>query len=138
MLCGKCKKNQATKSYERIKDGKKTLDYYCLDCYHSSFIDGGDESEELTACPYCGTTAESIKKRNLVGCANCYTSLRSALYPIVKKMQGGRVHTGKSPVGDQRGSVERRCHELKEIINKLNEEGDFDGARAYTDRKSVV
>ena len=134
MLCGKCKKNQATKSYERIKDGKKEVEYYCLDCYHASFVDSGDEENSPIACPYCGTSAETIKKRNLVGCAECYTTMRAVLFSIVKKMQGGRVHTGKTPVGDERDRVRRRCGELKQIIDKLNSEGNFDEARAYTER----
>lgn len=134
MLCEKCRKNQATKSYERIKNGDNRIEYYCLDCYHASFVDGFDEETALTACPYCGTTAESVKKRNLVGCAECYTSLRAVLFPIVKKMQGGKVHTGKTPVGDERERVRRRCNELRQIIDKLNAEGNFDEARAYTER----
>ncbi len=139
MLCGNCKKNQATKTYERIKNGKKALDYYCLDCYHRLFIDADKGGENaLSVCPYCGATAETVRKRNLAGCAKCYETLEGVLYPIVKKMQGGQVHSGKQPVGGERERVRKRCNELKMIIDKLNTDGDFDGARAYTGRLSEL
>ena len=58
MLCCHCKKNQATKTYDRITDGKKQTEYYCLDCYHRLFISieadaaegkGGDR--QIAMCP---------------------------------------------------------------------------------------
>ena len=55
MLCGKCKKNQATKTYETLKNGKKQTEYFCLECYHKGFV-YVEEGEALSACPYCGTT----------------------------------------------------------------------------------
>ena len=62
MLCAKCRKNQATKTYEQMRKGKKEVSYYCLDCYHKSFL--CDEENSLafvySACSYCGTTAEEI------------------------------------------------------------------------------
>ena len=69
MLCQKCKKNQATKTYELIKSGGKTTEYYCLDCYHRLFLYQkeveGDDS--LSACPYCGVTATEFKATKMVG-----------------------------------------------------------------------
>ena len=94
MLCGKCKKNQATKTYEQIKKGKKEVAYYCLACYHETFLCAEEEqtSQIFSACPYCGTTVSEFKKRNLVGCARCYTMLSGAVLPVVVKMQGGKIH----------------------------------------------
>lgn len=133
MLCGKCRKNQATKTYEQIKKGKKTVEYYCLDCYHRFMLTPETTEELFAECPYCGTTAEEVKKRNLVGCARCYQTLAHALMPTVAKLQGNEAHKGKSPVGGESERLSRRCHELKTIVNKLNAEKDFDGARAYTE-----
>ena len=63
MACGHCGKNQAVKTYEEIKNGKKKLEYYCLDCYHRLFL-YAEEAEgvgALSACPYCGTTKAEIE-----------------------------------------------------------------------------
>ena len=68
MLCLQCKKNQATKTYEQIKNGVNQTEYYCLDCYHRLFLCQQETEGEvaLSACPYCGTKAEEIKKTPLI------------------------------------------------------------------------
>ena len=104
MLCCHCKKNQATKTYDRITDGKKQTEYYCLDCYHRLFISieadaaegkGGDR--QIAMCPYCGTSEEDFRARGLVGCAQCYQSLSKAVIPVVIRLQGTETHCGKKP-----------------------------------------
>lgn len=138
MLCGNCRKNQATKTYEQIKKGKQVLEYYCLDCYHRLFIVAESENnpnyETAFSCPYCGTTEEELKKRNLVGCARCYEVFANKLAPIIVRMQGGAVHCGKQPVGGESERLARRLHEWKAIVEKCDAEGDFERARAYTER----
>ena len=99
MACGHCGKNQAVKTYEEIKNGKKQVEYYCLDCYHRLFL-YADETEgdfSLSACPYCGMTLAEVKKGKLVGCANCYKMMSVGTLPMIKKMQGEKAHRGKTP-----------------------------------------
>ena len=139
MLCGRCKKNQATKTYEQIKKGKNTVEYFCLDCYHRLLVVVGEETDaELDKCPYCGTGVEEIKKHRLVGCAKCYETLAAVINPMIVKMQGGAAHCGKSPQGGDYERLARRTGELKTIVNKLNAEKDFQAARAYTERLSAL
>lgn len=138
MLCGHCRKNQATKTYEGIKKGKKTIGYFCLECYHRLFIVAESTLVAPDCCPYCGTDVAELKKRNLVGCAKCYEVFAPALNPVIVKMQGGAVHCGKSPQGGENEKLVRRASELKTIVNKLNAERDFKAARAYTERLSAL
>ena len=139
MLCGNCKKNQATKTYEQINQGKREVAYYCLECYHKLFVYAEETRDgEYSACPYCGTTAEEVKKRNLVGCANCYKTLKGVLYPIVSKMQGGQIHKGKGPQGGEDERIARRINELKTIAEKRFAEDDYDGGRLYLQRLSAL
>ena len=128
MLCGYCRKNQATKTYEQIKKGKKTVEYYCLDCYHRLSVTT-DETDLATVCPYCGTTAEEVKKRNLVGCAYCYTTLKGTLFPVIAKMQGGAAHAGKTPLGGETERKNRRRYELQTVAEKLRAEGNAEDAK---------
>ncbi len=133
MLCAKCKKNQATKTYELIKNGKKETAYYCLQCYHKDFVCVETE-ETLSACPYCGTTASYFKRTGLVGCANCYQTLAHAVYPTVTKMQGGERHRGKSAYEDYAERIERRCNELDIMANKYYLENDDKSAAVYEEQ----
>ena len=89
MLCCHCQINQASKTYERIKlDGKKTVrttEYYCLECYHRLFIsvDATPKQRAQEVCPACGMTVVAFKAKKLVGCAQCFRYLSSAVLPVV-------------------------------------------------------
>ena len=136
MLCGHCKKNQATKTYEQIKKGKRDVAYYCLECYHKIFLDAESESDGVShsACPYCGTTVTDLKRKNLVGCAKCYETMQSCLMPVITKMQGAEIHKGKRPYETEKERMERRRFELQNIVNKYQNEKDYESARAYEER----
>ena len=160
MACGYCGKNQAVKTYEEIKNGKKQVEYYCLDCYHRLFLCTEETEEFLSACPYCGTTAAEMKKSKLVGCAHCYKMMSGHTLPMIKKMQGEKAHEGKTPPlngYDQNTDVgarlmsdgfraqaialarfERQCNELEVIISKLKAENNYEDAKGYADKLSSM
>ena len=105
MRCECCEQNEATKTYAKIKDGEKTMGYYCMDCFQRLFIspDFADEGASLSACPYCGMTLDEVRAGKIVGCAYCYRTMRTGIFPIVTKMQGDGAHTGaKPPLSPQR------------------------------------
>ncbi len=133
MLCAKCKKNQATKTYELIKNSKKETVYYCLECYHNDFVCVETEST-LSACPYCGTTVTQFKKTSLVGCAQCYQTLSHAVFPLVTKMQGGEKHRGKRAYETEQERIERRRKELDIMANKYYLENDDKAAAVYEEK----
>ena len=99
MRCFYCNKNEATKSYERIKNGEKKREYYCMPCYSQRFLrEDGMEEKPLTACPYCGTTLKEFRLRKIVGCPYCYQTMASGILPSILKMQGDACgHRGKRP-----------------------------------------
>lgn len=156
MRCSGCGQNQAVKTYEEIKHGKKTVEYYCLECYHKLFLDEKTtERESLTACPYCGMTATEFRSGKLVGCAYCYRTMGDTVLPTVTKMQGEKSHRGKTPpfleeVGKEtfgfmqsaldieQARYERQCNELQLIIDKLKAEGNYADAKGYADKLSVM
>lgn len=136
MLCGHCKKNQATKTYEQIKKGKRDVSYYCLECYHKIFleVDADRTGTSLSACPYCGLTVAELKKRNLVGCAKCYQTLETHLIPMITKMQGAEQHKGNVPYQTEKEGMDRRCLELKAVVEEYKAKKDYQTARAYEER----
>ncbi len=157
-LCQCCKKNHAARSYEPDKRDPSKREFYCLECYDRLFIraDGGDRA----TCPYCGTTLAEVMKSKLVGCAHCYTMMSTGVTPMVQKMQGDRVHNGKTPplegeYGNPQGYMDsvsaefrekavakarfhRQCHELEIIIEKLKAEGNFEDAKGYGEKLTAM
>lgn len=129
MLCGNCKKNQATKTYEQIKQGKREVAYYCLECYHKLFVYAEEENATYSSCPYCGTSAADIKRRKLVGCAHCYNTMQGVVLEMVAAMQGGEAHKGKKPYETDSERIMRRRGELREIQKKAQVEKDYERVR---------
>ncbi len=132
-----------------------------MECYSRLFLEGGTSEEtSLGACPYCGTGLDEVKKSKLVGCAHCYSSMQTGLFPLVKKMQGGRAHTGKTPplegeygspyasgdivYGEYRKQAvakaryARQQHELKIIIDTLHAEGRGEEASGYEEKLAAM
>lgn len=143
MLCCHCKKNQATKAYDRLTDGKKQTEYYCLDCYHRLFISVDERETEggfaaqIAMCPYCGTSEEDFRTRGLVGCAQCYQSLSRAVLPAVVKMQGAEIHCGKRPESSgEREEMIKQRNFLKARVETLMKEKNYEMAKACSEELS--
>ena len=144
MLCCNCKKNQAAKTYEQIKNGEKSTTLYCLDCYERLFlyVKEAEGEKSLSACPYCGATKEEIVKSKLVGCGYCYKTLSDTVLPMVFSMQGAETHKGNCPPSGEEDGCEnyeqarfrRQCHELETVMEKLVAEKDFQGAKEYEEK----
>ena len=160
MRCGYCKKNEATKTYELTRNGVKTVEYYCMECYQARFfVEGATDEASLPTCPYCGTTVEEFSKTKLVGCAYCYRTMKGSITPVVMKMQGEQGHNGKTPPLEYEeenslgGAVydaqlrkeamgkarfDRQCNELIMIIAKLQRENNYEDAKGYADKLSMM
>lgn len=158
-LCQCCKKRHIARTYtEKGKSG--SLEFYCLDCYSRLFLDEVDFADGASVCPYCGMTAKEAQAGKLVGCAHCYQTMRSGVYPMIYKMQGERAHTGKTPPLDgdyadgyddenplrveyrekavAQARYERQCRELTIIIAKLKAEKKFEDAKSYEEKLSAM
>ena len=134
-ICCYCQKNEATRSYERIGKGGKTVEYYCLSCYEQRFLclDEASDEQPLSACPYCGTTVEEFQKRKIVGCSHCYQALSAEILPVVVKMQYGVCgHRGKKP--PMSPEDEAAYEQMKSSVGA--EQDDFRGPRERQERFS--
>ncbi len=155
-FCQHCHKNQAVRSYERVKNKPESMEYYCLECYSLLFTDEVKEESE-PCCAHCGTKLSEVQKTMLVGCAYCYQSMAEGVGQLVDKMQGKkRVHVGQTPPlegkcgrelpTDEKGLSElaeenrfrRQCFELQTIIDKLTSERNFEDAKVYADKLAVM
>ncbi len=148
-LCQKCNQKHAVRCYEE----KEKKEFYCLECYSKLFLDGGNEGGRKTVCPRCSTTLKSALASKMVGCSYCYQAMGEGLLPVVQKMQGSRAHEGKTPpldgdlshVNECEGALgeeyraqavartrwKRRCHELEVIEERMEIEGNLEGAARY-------
>lgn len=145
MLCCKCKKNQATKTFVRGRAGRQKEEVYCFDCYRKHFLsvefDGEENGRSFDTCPYCGVRAEEFRRTTLVGCAMCYKTIGKSVLPTLIGMQGAEVHVGKE--GAEEGKrIELRLNELKLLYEAYRKEGNekraFEVAENYKKTQNVL
>ena len=54
------------------------------------------EAEELV-CPNCGMRYRDFQQTGKIGCSVCYDTFRAQLEPLLRRIHGSSVHSGKIP-----------------------------------------
>lgn len=152
MLCDICGKNQATVHLTEIVDEQMTELHLCEDCAKQKSMqmeqqfglsdllaglsDFGKHAEEQgpakVKCPNCNLSYDDFRKIGRLGCSNCYSAFIRYLLPLLKRIHGTTVHTGKIPQGVSSATVAtdisakkteavKPRNELLELRSKLQE-----------------
>lgn len=116
MICQSCQKEEATVHFTEIIDGKVNELNLCKKCAEekgisltvsdafSEFISSmtGDQAQtedDGRCCPRCGLSFKELRQGGRLGCGECYTTFEDSLRALIKNIQKGPKHTGKSPPG---------------------------------------
>ena len=117
MLCEICKKRQATVRYRESINGKVTEKFLCAECagangyydkmnmFEPNFINPAEfitsvfepQKSRGAVCKNCGTTSDEVLSTGYLGCSECYKVFRDVISPMIRRVQGGTQHIGKSP-----------------------------------------
>ena len=120
MLCDRCHKNKATTTVKQMINGETSVMYLCPSCanllnstaffgpsllntkdFFSGMIDFSASQQNISAeqkrCSKCGSALQEIVATGHLGCSDCVDTFRSELIPIIRKIHGNAVHTGKIP-----------------------------------------
>lgn len=68
-------------------------------------------------CENCGMTYSQFAESGRLGCAQCYDYLEPHLVPLIKRIHGTAVHTGKAP--KRTGGIVRKKRELSSLRQQL-------------------
>lgn len=148
MLCDICSKNQATVHLTEIVDEQMTELHLCEECAKQKslqmeqqfglsdllggLVDFGKHIEgkepSKIKCPSCNLSYEDFKKIGRLGCSNCYSAFTRYLTPLLKRIHGSSLHTGKSPLGEavevkatRKPEFKKPESALQDLKNKLQE-----------------
>jgi protein arginine kinase activator len=162
MLCERCGNNPASVHVTHINNGEKTEMYLCEQCAKEtesihfqtpiSFQDfltglldmpfGNTEKyknyidqKEVLQCQNCKMTYDEFRKTGRFGCAECYSAFYKQLTPIIKKLHGNNIHTGKLPnraAGELK--VKRELEMLRKELKKAIEMEEYEKAASLRDR----
>lgn len=160
MICQECKQRPASVHLTKIINNHKTELHLCEECAAqredfmnimpitpfsvndliAGFMDMSKakrayERPASPKCAVCGMDYNQFKAIGRLGCQECYKYFGSELGPVLRKIQGSTVHSGKVP---------RRCGshlarkkqiaELKEELRKAVETEAFERAAELRDR----
>ena len=151
-VCQACGKNPATVHVRRVSAGKEEEMRLCVACAQERGLEP-ETTSALTAesigklfqgikeardssvsCPNCGMTFARFRETGRLGCAACYRALVSELTPLLRRVHGATVHTGKRPSGNGTGTVHRsRLRRLNEELDRAVGAEDYERAAAIRD-----
>jgi protein arginine kinase activator len=87
---------------------------------HESFGAGGPMVAQPQAeprCRNCGMTYSQFAEGGRLGCAQCYDDLEPHLIPLIKRIHGTVVHTGKAP--KRTGGLVRKKRDMEGLRRDL-------------------
>ncbi len=163
MLCEKCKKNEANFHITKIVNGVREEEHLCEICAKenntmsmlqdidfspsfsfqnilSGFMDYMNTTTESklpseVVCKECGTTYRGFKETGLLGCGNCYSTFKTTIIPIVKRVQVSTEHNGKIPVKSGGEILKKKeLIRLKEELQKAIALEEYEKAAELRDK----
>ena len=158
MLCEKCKKNEARFHFTQIMNGNKTQVFLCENCAkHTGGIDidiahdfkmfypegvsiveamGGKYNiSNNERCKRCGLTYDSFSETGKFGCAECYITFENRIKPLLKRIHGNIVHTGKTTAnGNIINNNKKELEELKKRLSVSITNEEYEKAAVLRDK----
>lgn len=151
MKCDVCQEQDATVHLTQVLDGSVKKLHLCEGCAAGSGVDihnpvsiadlfiglnkakGPSREPGPAGCPVCGLKPADFKKTGRLGCPECYTAFSASLAPLIRAMQRGDRHVGRSP-GAGAEVPAPRPEELKRQLERAIAEERFEEAARLRDR----
>ena len=157
MICQKCNEKEAVVQFTKIINGVKTEMHLCERCASQEALESyqvnvsglideflnidsnldNDATEKDNAeliCPNCGQTSAELKKTGRLGCDVCYDTFADTLEPLIKRIHGRTVHTGKiAKTGGQALKIKREISEMQQKLDEAIRTENYELAAEYRD-----
>jgi len=161
MLCERCHQEPATVFLNKTIDGKKKEIHLCSKCamdvkdiyqekdisiesFLSSLLEMNhkkatpnvdqQKKSHVLQCKRCGMTYNEFRKKGKFGCSACYLTFGNLLSPVIKRVHGSNVHTGKIPnrTGEQL-LTKKQIRELESKLKQAVTKEEYEDAAKYRD-----
>ena len=164
MLCQECRRNEANIHIVKNVDGKQTELNLCEQCalkkeeldfsfepqfslhkFFAAMLDQnlrGKRDEKKAAslqCPSCGLSFALFSQVGRLGCSDCFSAFEDNLKPLLRRIHGGCIHTGKVPARTRdRVKFLRELDQLKEELLLKVQNEEFEEAAGLRDRIRTI
>lgn len=86
-------------------------------------------------CPSCSLTFSQFSQVGRLGCSRCVPAFEEKIKPLLRRIHGGSIHTGKVPVkARKRVNILREIDQLKEDLKAKIQNEEFEKAALLRDR----
>lgn len=163
MFCQECGKRPSTLHFTKIVNGEKTEFHICESCAREkgegipgspnsfsihSLLSGlldfesiGNAKQNTNAtsqavrCEECGLTYAQFCKIGKFGCSSCYKYFGDRLDPLLKRVHGSVIHSGKIPKRSG-GQIQckREIEKLRRDLQMHIDQEEFEQAALIRDR----
>jgi len=160
MICQECQCNEANIHIIKHVNGKQTELNLCEQCarkydeidislepqfsLHKLFASmlnqslRGSREAKLAVnsqCPSCGLTFAQFSQIGRLGCSDCFNAFEERLKPLLRRIHGSSIHTGKVPTrARKRVEILRELDQLKEELQVKVQNEEFEDAALLRDR----
>lgn len=145
ITCNICKKNKATLKIQRTINNKSEFLNICLPCakklniplitvsksnnYLSKYLKTNSTDTQHLVCTSCGSTIESIKKSNRIGCADCYSTFSASIKGVIESIDNERNISPPAVSESQKTK-----NTLTNMLNRTMLANDYNGAQKILDK----
>jgi len=159
-VCEKCRINKATVQISKHLDGQKNDIWLCGNCakdykdveviagtqfstenFMSSLLDSIHNTGlkvnyiKTTKCDKCGMNYGKFKEIGRLGCDQCYKTFEEKLNPLIQRLHGSTLHTGKvSKKVQGLMEIKRECAHLRNKMNEAVKQEAFEEALVIRDK----
>lgn len=156
MICENCHERQASMFITQNINNHKVQKHLCSVCAKElreqsykqdsfqQFLTGllklqGNESKELNysnkTCPKCSCTIDEFRKSSKLGCDTCYEVFKPYIGQIIKRVQSGYTHVGKTPIRlNAAEMIGVRIEELEQQLKLALMQEDYHEAARLRDK----
>lgn len=153
MNCQNCQKEEATVHFTEIIDSEVIELNLCKKCaekkgisltvsdafseFISSMVADPDQTEDDSrCCARCGLSFKELRQGGRLGCGECYTAFEASLSALIKNIQKGSKHIGKSPPGFKKGVIKKNV--LPPQVGESNEKAEMDKEAKIKELKGKI
>ncbi|NLY55805.1 MAG: hypothetical protein GX058_04760 [Firmicutes bacterium] len=156
MMCQRCGVRPANISFTKIVNGEKSEAKLCQQCaaevgefsfgtgmgmsfqnFLSGLLNqnlwGHSLVPDETSCTNCGLTYNRFRQSGRFGCARCYDAFDEELDQLLRRIQAGTLHKGKTPHQDAQVSKLSELERLQAELKKAVEVEDYERAAELRD-----
>jgi protein arginine kinase activator len=153
MQCDVCQQKEATVFLTQIVGGKMQKVNLCEACSKEKGVNdptgfaladlllGMGAAQEIErspsgiTCSVCGFTQADFKKTGRLGCSACYDVFAESLESMLKNMQKGSEHVGKSPASLVKNrQMDAQIKDLQSSLERAVAEEEYEKAADLRDQ----